>query len=55
MKNFDMENKIRQVCDAFRIEGIFQDYEEMTVGNVNRTHKVNFIHVDGEAKVLRCS
>lgn len=37
-----MENKLRQVCDIFCIEGTYVSYEEITVGNVNRTYKVDF-------------
>jgi len=45
-----MDNKLQQVCKAFRIEGEYVGYEEIKVGNVNRTYKANFIHVDGNPK-----
>lgn len=45
-----MEEKLQQVCKAFRIEGTFQSYEEIKVGNVNHTYKVNYLRPDGKAK-----
>ena len=45
-----MNNKLLQVCRAFRVEGELQSYEEIKVGNVNRTYKVNFIRPDGTPK-----
>lgn len=45
-----MEEKLQQVCQAFCIEGAFQSYEEIKVGNVNQTYKVNYIRPDGRAK-----
>lgn len=45
-----MDNKLEQVCRAFRIEGTYQSYEEIKVGNVNRTYKVNFLQQDGTPK-----
>lgn len=45
-----MLDKLRHVCHAFRIEGELVSYEEIKVGNVNRTYKVNFINPDGREK-----
>ena len=45
-----MEEKLQQVCRAFCIEGEFQSYEEIKVGNVNRTYKVNYLRPDGRPK-----
>ena len=45
-----MEEKLQQVCQAFCIEGTFQSYEEIKVGNVNRTYKVNYLRPDGRPK-----
>ena len=45
-----MEEKLQQVCQAFCIEGAFQSYEEIKVGNVNRTYKVNYLRPDGRPK-----
>ncbi len=42
-----MQEKLRQVCRAFRIAGEMKSYEEIKVGNVNKTYKVNFIRADG--------
>ena len=33
---------LRQICTSFRIPGKFLSYDEIKVGNVNRTYKVNF-------------
>lgn len=45
-----MTQKLMEVCKAFRINGIFLSYEEIKVGNVNHTYKVNFLHTDGNSK-----
>lgn len=45
-----MNDKLRQVCNAFRIEGEYKGYEEITVGNVNCTYKVNYIKENGTPK-----
>ena len=45
-----MNNKLKQVCEAFRIPGAFQSYEEIKVGNVNYTYKVSFRNDDGSKK-----
>ena len=45
-----MNAKLQHVCNEFRIEGTYQSYEEIKVGNVNRTYKVNFSREDGSLK-----
>ncbi|MBR5473788.1 MAG: aminoglycoside phosphotransferase family protein [Lachnospiraceae bacterium] len=45
-----MREKLIQVCQAFRIGGEFQSYEEIKVGNVNHTYKVNFKQESGMEK-----
>lgn len=42
--------KLEQVCKAFRIQGSLQSYEEIKVGNVNKTYRVNFLQEDGKRK-----
>ena len=42
-----MEQKLREVCDAFRIAGEFLGFEEIKVGNVNRTYRVDTRRADG--------
>ncbi len=48
--NQSTEEKLRKVCKSFRIQGAFQSYDEIKMGNVNRTYKVNFIRDDGKRK-----
>ena len=45
--NQDIARKLLQVGEAFRIPGSFFSYEEIKVGNVNHTYKVNYIRDDG--------
>ena len=42
-----MNTKLAQVCKAFQIEGTYTSHEEITIGNVNRTYKVNLTRADG--------
>lgn len=42
--------KLKQVCGEFRIRGEYQSYEEIKVGNVDRTYKVNCMRDDGKPK-----
>lgn len=44
------EEKLQQVCKAFRIQGSLQSFEEIKIGNVNKTYRVNFLHEDGKRK-----
>ena len=41
-----MDQKLQAVCRSFRIPGTYQSYEEIKVGNVNKTYKVNFVMDD---------
>ena len=45
-----MREKLLEICRAFRIPGEMVSYEEIKMGNVNRTYKVNFRQEDGSAK-----
>ena len=45
-----MTDELKRVCRAFRIEGEWASYEEISVGNINHTYKVNFIRPDGQPK-----
>ena len=38
-----LDQKLQEVCRHFRIEGTYLSYEEIKVGNVNKTYKVNFL------------
>ena len=39
--------KLKEIGDAFCIKGPFFSYEEIKMGNVNHTYKVNYIVDDG--------
>ena len=43
----DVARKLLGVGEAFRIPGPFISYEEIKMGNVNHTYKVNYIRDDG--------
>lgn len=45
-----MREKLLRVCREFRIPGDMISYEEIKIGNVNRTYKVNFMNQDGTMK-----
>ena len=45
-----MQSKLKSVCSVFRISGTFHSYEEIKIGNVNRTYKVNFLREDNKLK-----
>lgn len=45
-----IEEKIAAICQAFRIQGSFDGYEEIKNGNVNRTYRVFFTNPDGTKK-----
>lgn len=45
-----MNEKMRQVCEAFRIYDTYVGYETIQMGNVNKTYKVNFLLPDGSPK-----
>ena len=46
----DMDAKLAQVCDLFRIEGTYLGHETIQVGNVNKTYEVKFRLPDGKPK-----
>ena len=43
----DTARKLLKVGETFRIPGPFFSYEEIKMGNVNHTYKVNYIRNDG--------
>lgn len=45
-----VREKLLEICRAFRIPGEMVSYEEIKMGNVNRTYKVNFLQEDGSDK-----
>lgn len=45
-----MDEKLKEVCAAFRLPGTYLGYESIQVGIVNRTYKVNFRLDDGKEK-----
>ena len=45
-----MEEEIKKLCKEFMLDGQYDSYEEITVGNVNKTYKVNFCEKDGSKK-----
>jgi len=46
----DLSNKLREICELFRIEGTFLGYETITDGNINKTYQVKFRLPDGSDK-----
>lgn len=46
----DMELKLQQICNAFRIEGNYLSYEQIKRGNVNQTYKVTYQKTNGIIK-----
>ena len=46
----DINQKLREVCSLFRIEGTYVGYEMIQVGNVNKTYEVKFILPNGQPK-----
>ena len=45
--NSEVARKLLKVGEAFKIPGPFFSYEEIKMGNVNHTYKVNYIRDDG--------
>ena len=41
---------LQRVCSAFCVEGEFAGYEQIKVGNINRTYKVRYVKPDGAEK-----
>ena len=46
----EFDNKLRKICEAFRIEGEYLRYEHIKVGNVNQTYKVTYRTPEGNIK-----
>ena len=46
----DINKKLKEVCDLFRIEGTYVGHEMIQVGNVNKTYEVKFILPNGQPK-----
>ena len=46
----DMDQKLKKIGQAFRIEGDYLGYEQIKVGNVNQTYKVTYRQPDGSPK-----
>jgi len=46
----ELEAKLKQICDAFRITGEYTGYEHIKAGNVNDTYKVFFRKPDNPCK-----
>ena len=49
-KDTTQDIKLQEVCTAFRIPGKYLSYDEIKVGNVNRTYRVTFQQSDGTSK-----
>ena len=47
ISNMEIARKLQAIGKAFCIEGPFFSYEEIKMGNVNHTYKVNYIRDDG--------
>ena len=45
-----MEQKLPEICDKFRIKGTYQSCEQIKMGNINQTYKVNFKGDGGREK-----
>jgi len=45
-----LKQALKNVCDSFRIKGTFFDYEELKVGNINKTYRVTYRQDDGSLK-----
>lgn len=46
----DLNKKLQEVCEGFRIEGTYLGYDTIQMGNVNNTYRVNFRLADGSPK-----
>jgi len=46
----ELQNKLISVCEAFQIQGKYLSYEEIKMGNVNKTYRVNYLMPDGTEK-----
>ena len=45
-----MKDTLQKVCEAFRIKGTFVSYEELKVGNINKTYRVAYRQKDDVLK-----
>ena len=45
-----MQAKLAEVCSCFRIVGQFDSWEELKVGNINKTYRVTFVRENGMKK-----
>ncbi len=45
-----IECKLQEVCKHFRIPGKYVSYEQIKMGNINQTYKVNYIGQDNVSK-----
>lgn len=48
--NNSVSEKIQEICKDFRIQGTYQSYEEIKLGNINKTYKVKYLREDGTEK-----
>lgn len=46
----DINQKLKEVCELFRIEGTYVGHEMIQMGNVNKTYEVKFILPNGQPK-----
>lgn len=45
-----MQEKLMEICAAFRLPGSFDGWEELKVGNINKTYKVTYTRENGMQK-----
>ncbi|MBQ4639656.1 MAG: aminoglycoside phosphotransferase family protein [Clostridia bacterium] len=45
-----MQEKLMEICTAFRLPGSFDRWEEVKVGNINKTYKVTYARENGLEK-----
>ena len=45
-----LEEKIRKICADFRLEGELASFDEIKMGNVNRTYLVRIRNAQGQEK-----
>ncbi len=43
----DTQRKLQEICEIFCISGTFKSYEEIKLGNINKTYKVTYEKEDG--------
>ena len=46
----EMEQRLRDICRSFRIQGSYVESELIPVGNVNKTYKVTYRREEGTLK-----